>query len=139
MLSIFPSLIVITIALFALNSEAFAKHRHHHRNHHRHHYHWQLGFWYGAPLWVPGYYYHHRPIYYSSYPDYRFTEDPEPECNALVESCLRIPATSEPISTTPRVEYSYYCPESKAYYPAVKSCSTSWLRVLPGTVTEIAQ
>lgn len=137
MLTKFLNLIIITIALFALNSEAFAKHRHHHRNHHRHHYHW---LWYGAPLWVPGYYYyHHRPIYHSDYLNDRVAEDFEPGCNALVESCLRIPATSEPISTTPRVEYSYYCPESKAYYPAVKSCSTSWLRVLPGTVTEIPQ
>lgn len=54
---------------------------------------------------------------------------------------FRIPAViiveKGPVYTPPdqpQENYWYYCPESQAYYPEVKSCPGGWLKVVPPKV-----
>jgi len=69
------------------------------------------GPWYYGP---PPYYYYPPPYGVSSQPTtYIERQDPAP--------------ASAPAST----DYWYYCEESKAYYPYVKTCPTGWQKVSP--------
>lgn len=59
---------------------------------------------------------------------------------AIVPYYYRIPSVviveKTPLYVPPdqtQESYWYYCPESRAYYPYVKSCPGGWLKVVPPT------
>ncbi|MGD0885619.1 MAG: hypothetical protein ABSA46_12255 [Thermodesulfovibrionales bacterium] len=69
--------------------------------------------WWGAP----GYpYYPYYPSYYGAPP--------------VVQE--QTPVYVEPTPQQPEEQYYwYFCPDSKNYYPYVKSCPSGWLKVVP--------
>jgi hypothetical protein len=74
------------------------------------------GFWWGAPWWWgPAYPYYADPYYAA--PPVVVPQDPP----AYIQ---QQPAPSPPA-------YWYYCPNSQAYYPYVRECTSGWLTVVP--------
>ena len=76
----------------------------------------------GAPLWDPWFYspsYYYPPPYYY-YPPVVIQQQPQ----VYVEQQPVAGATMAP-------GYWYYCAESKAYYPYVKTCPGGWQKVAP--------
>ena len=79
----------------------------------------RFGFHFGAPLWYPAPYYYPPPVYYY----------PPPVVAAPAAPPVYIEQGQAP---APRAEqYWYFCPDSKAYYPYVQSCASTWQRVAP--------
>lgn len=83
-----------------------------------------------APYWYP------PPPYYPYYP-YPYVA-PVAGGPAYVEPPTYSdaqPYSDAPNSETPgyaeRNDYWYYCPDSQAYYPYVKTCPSPWVPVLP--------
>jgi hypothetical protein len=77
---------------------------------------WSVGI--GVPLFSPWYY---PAPYYYPYPAPVVVQQQQP---VYVESA---PAPQ----AAPAEQFWYYCPDSKTYYPYVKSCSSAWQRVRP--------
>jgi hypothetical protein len=94
-------------------------------DHHRSHVH--LGVAIG-PYWEPSFYPH--PYYYP-YPPYYYPpvviEHPVPQ--VYIEQPAP-EAPTAPDAAAP-VNYWYYCPAAKGYYPYVKECPSGWQKVLP--------
>ena len=67
---------------------------------------------YGYPYYYPPYYY--PPYYPSAYGD---SYDSEPQ------TYIQQPQQS--------AEPRFYCPDYRAYYPAVQNCPSQWLQVAP--------
>ena len=69
----------------------------------------------GAPFFYP-YYYPYYPYYYPpAYPE--------------------APVYSEPptyIEQGSNIQFQYYCPDYRDYYPNVASCPSPWMQVVPG-------
>jgi hypothetical protein len=91
------------------------------------HSHWRgsVGFYFGAPLYAPYYfpsYYYPSPYYYS-YPSAVYGLPATPPVY-VERSEGQAPAESQP----PAVAYWYFCPDSNAYYPYVRECSSEWQR-----------
>lgn len=105
-------------------------HFHGHRHGHPHHWrgHWRAGFHYplaigiglGAtyPWW--GYY-----GYYYPYPRYAY-----PYPAGVVVERHDPPHDAAPPVTSPEA-FRWYCPPSGGYYPDVRECADTWLKVLP--------
>lgn len=78
-----------------------------------------VGFVFGAP----GYWYYPPPYYY--YPYY-------PGVAAVpAEPTVYIEQGDSYTSQEQTLNYWYYCPASKTYYPYVKQCAERWQRVTP--------
>lgn len=71
------------------------------------------GPWYGAPAYYPA------PYYYP----------PTVVVPAQAPVYVQEPSSQPPAPAAQN--YWYYCPSSKAYYPYVRECAESWLRVVP--------
>jgi hypothetical protein len=78
-----------------------------------------FGFGFGFPVY-PAPYYYPPPAYYYPPPVYAapaaapvYVEPPQAQAAPQAEN------------------FWYYCPDSKTYYPYVKSCASAWQRVKP--------
>jgi hypothetical protein len=83
-----------------------------------------IGVYIGGPLVWPG--------YYGAYPYY------SPYYGPYYPPVVTVPAApttyieqSQGPSPEQSPGYWYYCPDSKAYYPYVKQCASSWQQVTP--------
>jgi hypothetical protein len=81
-----------------------------------------VGPWWPWYPWYPYYPYYGYYPYYPYYPYYY----PAP---AVVEQ----PPQEYAESGEQESDYWYYCQESQAYYPYVKSCPGGWMKVVPRT------
>ena len=106
----------LLIGLSVANT-AFARGSHHGGSHHGAHF----GVFIGAPAFAWGYGPYYYPPYYPYYPP-AVVAAPSPP--VYVERADEQPAPAESASW-------YYCPDSQAYYPYVKSCPSPWQRVAP--------
>jgi hypothetical protein len=69
------------------------------------------------PWWGPGYPYRwHAPLYYAPPPI--IVERPR----VYVEPQPEVPTPAQPFEW-------YYCPNTKAYYPYVRTCTEPWVKV----------
>lgn len=76
------------------------------------------------PVWVPPRVYYWRgPVAVFPYFYYRM-----PSVIIVEKAPVYVP------SDQTQEKYWYYCPDSQAYYPDVKSCPGGWLKVVPPTV-----
>ncbi len=83
----------------------------------------RVGVFIGAPAFAWGYGpYYYPPYYYppAYYPPVVMTTPPSPPVY-VERSDEQAPGDSS----------WYYCPDSKAYYPNVRSCASPWQRVAP--------
>ena len=83
-----------------------------------------FGFQFGVPLYDPWYY---PPYYYPYYPPVYYPP-------AYYPPVIQAPAPSAYIEqqrTDDAHSWWYYCAQSKAYYPYVKTCPGPWERVSP--------
>jgi hypothetical protein len=118
-------IVLVVIALMTVNVLPSYAQWHGHGHDHGH-FSFRGGVWIGpgwGPWWwgYPGYPYYY-PYYPYYYPDYY-------EPPVVMEE--RTPAYS---GQTPQGEdqnYWYFCPDSKNYYPYVKTCPKGWLKVVP--------
>jgi hypothetical protein len=76
-----------------------------------------VGFAFGGPFWYPAPWYYAPPYYYSP-PQVVYSSPP-----VYIE---RQDAAEERSA-----DWWYYCDQSKAYYPYVKTCPTGWQKVAP--------
>lgn len=113
-----------------VSESAFAQHRHHHRHGPR------IGFYVGAPLLAYSFYrpyyapYYYAPAYYppvavAPVPQ-TYIEQPQPQ---LQQAPLYQP--EQPQAAPQPSGMWYFCDESRAYYPHVKSCPAGWQQVTP--------
>jgi len=92
--------------------------------------------YYAAPVYYPP-----APVYYPPATYY------PPETTTYVEPPLGYspppPPVQAPITQAPSaqpgpysveqgLQYRYYCPDTRRYYPDTKACASGWLTVLPG-------
>lgn len=88
-----------------------------------------IGFNFGFPAYWPGPYYagpayYPAPIYYPA-PVYA----PAP---VVIQSAPPVYVQrAEPIAAPASRSYWYYCPDSSAYYPYVRTCPGGWQHVSP--------
>ncbi len=79
------------------------------------------------PAWIgPKVHYWPRPVAIAPYVYYRI---PSVIVIEKGPACLPPPPPNHV-----QESYWYYCPDSQAYYPYVKTCPGGWLKVLPQTV-----
>jgi hypothetical protein len=71
-----------------------------------------IGIGFGFPIWAPA------PVYY--YPAPVVISNPQP---------IRYIERRETAPTS--LDFWYYCEQSKAYYPYVKTCPAGWQKVSP--------
>jgi hypothetical protein len=76
-----------------------------------------VGFAFGGPFWYPAPWYYAPPPYY--YPPAVVVSSPP---LTYIERQDVAPASTD---------WWYYCEQSKAYYPYVKTCPTGWQKVAP--------
>ena len=86
----------------------------------------RFGFAFGFPIY-PAPYYYPPPAYYYPPPVYVqpapvYVEPPQAAAPA---------AAAQAESAPPAEQFWYYCPDSKTYYPYVKTCTSAWQRVRP--------
>lgn len=79
---------------------------------------------YGGPYYAP--YYYPPPAYYYPPPAYA-----APAAPVYVEPPQNAAPAPQAQAAPPSDQYWYFCPDSKTYYPYVKSCSSAWQRVRP--------
>jgi hypothetical protein len=89
-----------------------------------HHHGGHVGVFIGAPVFAWGYGPYYYPPYYPYYPP-AVVAAPNPP--VYVE---RSDEQGAPAAPTESAAW-YYCPDSQAYYPYVKSCPSPWQRVAP--------
>lgn len=84
----------------------------------------------GVPLIWP------RPAYYGVAPyAYRYPYA-YPVTQVVVERAPQVYVQREVAQTAPAQStdsYWYYCPDTRTYYPYVKTCPSPWLQVVPQT------
>jgi len=120
------------LALLA-SAPAVAQHRHGGAYYRAPH----VGVYFGTPLYSPFYY--PAPYYgsYYGYPPAAYLPPAAPAVyversdvqDAEPTAPQAAPQTSQ--SAPPPQWYWYYCPDSNAYYPHVKDCTSPWQRVSP--------
>ena len=103
----------LALAALAFAAPAAPQHRHHHHGPRV-----SFGFVFGPPV----VYYHPRPRYYYPAP---VVVAPSPPVYIEQGSAAPAPPVAEAGA------YWYYCTDSGAYYPYVKSCAVPWQRVAP--------
>ena len=84
----------------------------------------RVGVFIGAPAFAWGYGPYYYPPYY--YPPAYYYPPVVASPPVYVER-----ADEQAAPAAPEASSWYYCPESKAYYPYVKSCPSPWQRVAP--------
>jgi hypothetical protein len=112
--------IVASVLIFAGIAVSGAALAQHHGGHAR------FGFYFGVPLFGPGYYPYYAPPYY--YPPYYPPVVVPSSPPAYVEQGSAQPAPAPGASPE---GWWYYCAESRTYYPYVKECAGGWQRVSP--------
>ncbi|HEX2828353.1 MAG TPA: hypothetical protein VHP37_18510 [Burkholderiales bacterium] len=91
------------------------------------HVHFGVGF--GFPVY-PAPYYYPPPAYY--YPPPVYVQPAPAPVYIEPPQAAAPPAPAPQAQAAPQGDqYWYYCPDSKTYYPYVKSCSSAWQRVRP--------
>ncbi|MFI4904635.1 MAG: hypothetical protein ACHP91_14640, partial [Burkholderiales bacterium] len=99
---------------------------------------WYWGYpYYGYPYGYPyyGYSYYGYPYGYPAYPYYGGStvtyDDPAPPVSGAPSGSWSPPANEAheaPPATRPPVQFRYYCPDSSAYYPDVRTCPKGWVQ-----------
>ncbi len=98
-----------------------------------------VGIYFGGPVYSPFYYppYYAPPYYappYYAYPQPVYVTPSPPvyiERSDLPPAPQPVPQAAAPASQAPAPQDWYFCPESNAYYPYVRSCAAGWQRVAP--------
>ena len=83
----------------------------------------RFGFNFGFPVYPAPWYYAPAPYPYPYYPPV-VTVPAQPP--AYVER-----SDGQPAPSASPDDFWYYCPDSQAYYPYVKTCANTWQRVSP--------
>jgi hypothetical protein len=106
---------------------------------HRRFYGPRIGFYVGAPLLAYSLYrpYYYAPYYYPPYyyppvavaPPATYVEQPQVQSQPVPPPAL-LPREAPQAAPQPGNMW-YFCNESKAYYPYVKSCPAGWQQVTP--------
>ena len=95
--------------------------------------HGNVGFYFGVPLFWPGYYY--GGPYYYDYPRTVIYRDMEPYPVPAYSEGEMVPAPTvapnAPGAPAQGPLYMNYCESAKAYYPKVASCPEGWRFVAP--------
>lgn len=109
-------IVALLVLAMAGVGTAWADHHHHHHGGRVH-----FGIMFGSPLWGPWY---SPPPYYYPPPYYVPPIVVQPRPQVYIE---QPPARNAALAPG----YWYYCADSKAYYPYVKTCPGGWQKVEP--------
>jgi len=103
------------------------------RGHHFHHAGARVFVGVGPVWWGPPYpYWYYPPVYYPPVvvaPPPVIVQQSPPVY--VQQEVAPAPAAAPPPPAAPAESFWYYCPNSKAYYPNVQSCTEPWVRVAP--------
>ena len=77
-------------------------------------------------------YYPPSPAYYPATPPAPVTYIEQPQEYAPLPPAQPMATPTGPYSVEQGVQYRYFCPDTRRYYPDAKECASGWLTVLPG-------
>jgi hypothetical protein len=118
---------ILAVLALVLSQSAFAQHYHGHGGY----YGPRVGVYFGTPYMAPPYPWYAPPAYY--YPPVYAPVVTVREAPSVYIEQDQVVVPAAPVQQSFESGYWYYCRESRAYYPTVSSCPSSWQKVAPST------